>query len=187
MTQTHYDNIPLEMVVISSELILVVQKSDPFVSHETVSILPEGSIFSGKNHPPYYEPPYNDSEADKKQTEKNYPPFNRTVYHFRVERELYNATEGSLIGKNIEVVGADDGSRLDLHKMYYLGGMRKSPIYSTYGSSLKMEDFEKVKSLIIFIRSYDSRYIFSCEDSYEKIEKEKAVKKLIKLHLIENR
>ena len=103
MTRTHYETISLEMVVNASQLILVAQKLDPFVRHETVSILPEGSLFTGKNDPPYYEPPYHDPEADKNQREKNYPPFHRTVYRFEVEKELYNDTGDAVVGKNIQV------------------------------------------------------------------------------------
>lgn len=87
MTLTHDENISLEMLVRSSQLILVVQKMEPFIRHEKVSIIPAGSMFSGKNNPPYYEPPYNDPEFDKNQKEKNYPPFNRAVYHFKVIKE----------------------------------------------------------------------------------------------------
>jgi hypothetical protein len=108
------------------------------------------------------------------------------VYHFKVVKELFNSTEDSLVGKNIQVVGADDGSRLDLHKMYYLEGRRKSPIYPTYESSLKMEDFEYARNLIIFINPYQSRYIFSCENSYERLDNQPVVIKLLKSHLIEN-
>lgn len=70
MTITNYENISLEMIVGSSQLILVVEKMEPFVGHEKVLIIPEGSIFSGKNNPPYYKPPYNGPEFDNNQTEK---------------------------------------------------------------------------------------------------------------------
>ncbi len=184
MTQTHYENISLEMVVKSSKLILVVQKRDPFITNEIISILPEGSIFSGKNNPPYYEPPYHDSEFDKNQTKKNYPPFDQTVYHFKVVKELFNSTEASLVGNNIQVLEADNDSRLDLHKMYYLEGRRKSPVYPVYQSALKIEDFEKVKSLIIFVDSHKSRYILCCRNSYERISNLQKVNKLIKGSMI---
>lgn len=183
MTMIHHENIPLEMLVRSSQLILVVQKSDPFVSHETVSILPEGSKFAGKNSPPYYEPPYSDPDADKNQTKKNYPPFNRMVYHFKVVKELFNSTEKPVAGKKIQVVAADDGQRLNLHKMYYLAGKRKSPVFLTYEPSFTMETIEKTKEFIIFANPYGSRYVFSCEDAHEKLDTKKAIKKLIQLHL----
>lgn len=179
MTRTHYEILSLEMVVRLSQLILVVEKSDPFVSSETVSILPSGSKFTGRNNPPYYEPPYSDPDADKNQTEKNYPPFKQTIYHFRVIKELFNATENSLAGKEIQVVDAADGNRLGLHTMYYLEGLRKSPIFQSYEPSLNMDDPEKIKNLIIFINPYETRYIFSCEDSYESSGEERKVIKLI--------
>jgi len=88
--------------------------------------------------------------------------------------------------KKIQVIDANDVSRLDLHKMYYIEGMRKSPIYPTYKSSLMMGDLEKASDLIIFIDSYESRYIFNCENSYERIDNLEMVINLIKIPLLES-
>jgi hypothetical protein len=104
------------------------------------------------------------------------------VYHFNVVEELFNATDDVVVGKHIQVIGANDDSRLDMHQMYYLEGIRKSPIYPTYETSLKMDDFEKATTLIIFIKSYGSRYIFSCENSYEKLDNLPKIKRIIKFH-----
>ena len=88
--------------------------------------------------------------------------------------------------EKIQVIDANDVSRLDLHKMYYIEGMRKSPIYPTYESSLMMGDLEKTSDLIIFIDSYESRYIFNCENSYERIDNLEMVINLIKIPLLES-
>jgi hypothetical protein len=48
------------------------------------------------------------------------------VYHFNVVEELFNATDDVVVGKHIQVIGANDDSRLDMHQMYYLDDYGRS-------------------------------------------------------------
>ncbi|MCP4135648.1 MAG: hypothetical protein GY754_32065 [bacterium] len=172
---TFNDYISLKQLVEISDFIIIVEKADPYTVRKKISILPEGSIYKNKNIPPYYEPPYHGASG-KPETDKNYPPYIESTYHFKVVEILYETKKKFIPNEKISVLEAHRDARLDLHKMYYLEGRRKSPIYKSYKSSLSYDNYVKRKKIIIFIKN---NCIFPVNYSYESLDKKDTILNLI--------
>ncbi len=179
VTQIHYQKASLEDVVNRSGYILVAKRAAPFITTESISILPEGSHFEGRNDPPYYTPAYHDAAPGERQEEKNYPPFSRALYAFEVVEVLFPKESAVQAGERISVVEAYSAQKLDLHKMYNLEGMRKSPLYQRYTSSIKLTDTEAPESMILFLSRVDGQFGLTYEDAYESLDQKPRVLELI--------
>jgi hypothetical protein len=147
MTRTHYDDMSLEGLVRESEAIFCGTLADPPTRVELISILPEGSEFEGSNVEPFYEPPYHDRDPGPHR-DKNYPPY-RQVWHRLVVEEVLRG-DGAEPGDVVEVCEGATGRHLDLHRMYYLEGKRKSPIYRAYRSAEQLPDASDDPGRILF-------------------------------------
>lgn len=179
MTQIHYENISLQQLMLWANCIFVVTKQEPFINQESVSILPKDSQFSGKNTPPYHNPPYHDANAGKDINTKNYPPYHRARYHFKIVRVLLSSNTDAAEADSIVVNEAHSERKLSLHEDYYLDGRRKSPLYKRYNTSLGLEDVRASQEMLVFLRYRNNHYEFAAEDAYEGLEIEHTVLQMI--------
>jgi hypothetical protein len=148
--QVHYENISLEQLISRSDYIFIARKLDPAYTTEEIKI-------------------HRDI--------KKYPPFKKIIYHFNVIDELLNKGEDSYKGKDIDVIPEDLETELKIHKLYYLEGIHKSPIYLNYESSA---DFSKSTELIVFLRlSSDGQFAFAAGGAYEAVSKKQEIVKKI--------
>jgi len=156
MTEISFEALPLGEVMSASDAVVVAKRLEPFVQCNTLCVLPKGSQFEGKNAPPYYDP--DDCENEEKSLlEKNFPPFISPYYQFEV-LELLRVTgdEADFIGEGdtIKVLEAHWHHRFDAHKRYYLEGVRKSPLYAKYATSI--EDVERYLSPLILMMRFNA-------------------------------
>lgn len=134
MTQVHPEYIELAEVVEWSDVIVIALPADPPHRIELVSILPPGSVFAGKNEPPFHDGfEYDPEMAEAGRLDRNYPPYSRYWGRFTVREVLKGAAPGA--GAIIESRGADDGTHLGGHRLYYIQGIGESPICETYAST----------------------------------------------------
>ncbi len=180
MNQVFHQNISLEQLIEESTYILIAKKTDPFITSEKISILPDGSKFENKNNPPYYEPPYHNSDLSKNK-ERNFPPYIKTAYNFKI-KEILHSGRVELKNNLISVDEASSNFKLDLHKGFYLNGMRKSPIMESYESSLDYNKYESSDELIIFLsyRLKPFKLKFVVENAYESVDLKEKIVNLIK-------
>ena len=151
MGQVHYEDTPLKDLIERSDYIFVVKKLEPSYTVEEIKI---------------------------HQDIKKYPPFKKVINHFNIEEELFNKDKACMNGKDINIISADFHTELLVHKMYYLEGTHKSPIYSNYESSL---EYGKANELIIFLRSSkDNDFAFTCHGAYEAVSKKQEIVDIIK-------
>jgi hypothetical protein len=182
MTQVHFESVSLEDMVRRSDLIVVVQKLDPFAVLDSVSILPKGSEFEGRNEPPYYEPPYVGASSEPL-LDKNYPPFVWQSYRFRVVEVLFEAGGAVKGGDTLLVAEAHAGRQLSLHRNYYLRGFRKSPICDRYETKLgPLGDEEGPQELILFVDRAQDGYELAMFGAYEATDQKQQT-----MHLLEAR
>jgi len=151
LSQIHYEDVSLKDLVSKAQFILVVEKTEPFLTTEEIPI-------------------HRNSEK--------YPPFKKYTYHFKATEELYNKSGISQIGKQINVLPGDLETDLTIHKLYYLEGIAKSPIYAKYNTRA---DFFKADKLILFLRRYDEKNLEIIADgAYEDLSKKNEIMDLIK-------
>jgi len=95
VSQVHYNGISLQQLVDNSRYIFVVKKCDVEYTVKEISI-----------------------HRDK----RRYPPFREVINHFEVVEELLNKQGTPLAGKKIDVISSDLGTKLEVHKTFYLNG-----------------------------------------------------------------
>ncbi len=151
MSQMVLDYISLEQLVKDSSLILVVERCTP----ET-TVLP---IKIGED-------------------EEKYPPYHKISYHFSVIEILYAGGRTVVDGNRLEVLEANWHFLLNLHKGYYLDGMRRSPLISSYDSPATTLENARI---IVFLRQNAEKELeFTVANSIESILKRDEVLRLIK-------
>ena len=165
--------ISLETVVMDSSAILLAVKDNPFTSTKKVSILPKGSIFEGRNEPPYFHPPHSDREAEKELLNRNYVPFQRKFFHFAIKEVLYN--EIAIQEDRIKISQADFRKNLSLHEGYHLYGKRKISLHEVYRPPSDL-DLDESDEVIIFI---NENLEFTYGNAFETTDKLSTIKELI--------
>lgn len=178
VSRVHFEENSLERLILTSSNILLVSKAASFSTNTMMSILPKGSQYEGKNNEPFYEPPYSDYDASP-QLDKNYPPFRVNEHHFKVVSVLKNSSENLHENNEITVVEAHTGAQLSLHRRYYMEGIRKSPIYSSYKPSIDIDSLSSHDIFIIFIDEYENIYQYSAINAYERLELKDEIMKRI--------
>jgi hypothetical protein len=157
VTRTFFEEVPLNDLVRHANVIVVVKKAEPFVTHETVPVLPP---------------------ADK-EIKKEIPPFTKTTYRFTV-LDVLKSDAPIPKGHPLNVSPANEEDNFYLHKLYYIDNIGKSPIYDRYSPSAGF-DFEKADTLILFLYTGDHRsFRFAVEDAYEAPSRRKEIEDLIK-------
>lgn len=101
--QIHFRDITIEQLVRDSQIIVIAQKADPYITYERIQF-----------------------------QDKKCPAFTKTMYHLKVLKVLYDQERGKLEGKTITVLPADYDSNLYIHEIYYSKGISKSPIYQRF-------------------------------------------------------
>lgn len=154
VTQTFFEDVPLNDLVRHATVIVLAQKRNPPVTHQTVPVLPpEGKTVQGE-----------------------IPPFTKTTYHFTVV-DVLKSDQPLPPGLSLDVSPANEEDNLFIHKAYYIDRIGKSPIYDSYAPSI---DFEKSDTLLLFLSTGDHRsYRFSVENAFEAPAKRKQVERLI--------
>jgi hypothetical protein len=157
VTQTFYEDVPLKDLVRNANVIVVVNKRDPFVAHESIPILP----------PPGRE------------IKREIPPFTKTTYHFTVV-DVLKTNEPIPKGLPLNVSPANEEDNLHIHKLYYIDNIGKSPIYDRYSPSRGFS-FEKADTMILFLHTGDHRsFRFAADDAHEAPSQRKIIENLIK-------
>ncbi|MDD5044074.1 MAG: hypothetical protein PHG51_00785 [Candidatus Omnitrophica bacterium] len=147
----HYTGIALNDLVRRAEFIFVVEKAEPFLTTEEIPV---------------------------RKFLKEYPPFKKYTYHFRIIEELYKEDKVSRQGELINVIPDNFDEGLEIHKKYYLEGITKSPLYAKYDTAA---DFFKADKLILFLRRYDAKtFEIIASGAYEALLKKKEILELIK-------
>ena len=142
MNEIFLETIPLSDLIQSSPIILVItpQGSD----HHHISIAPDGK-----------------EDPDK------YPPFIKTVYHFKVLEILKN--EPCIdIPKTITVPEANWDIELGQHELQYLEDMTESPCIEAYSSSI--DNIEQAGIIFLQDELTDdgaAGFEFAMESAYE--------------------
>lgn len=133
-TKVHFQDVSLEEVIASSQVVAVAKPVAPAQTRDSVSVLPDGSEYEGKNQPPYFSPPYNDT-LDAPSLSRNYPPFRWTWTHVVVTEVLRQEGTAVSVGDTLAIASGDLDRKLDMHRGYHLYGHRKSPIVQRYAPS----------------------------------------------------
>jgi hypothetical protein len=157
VTQTFFEEVPLNDLVRRANVIVVVKKRTPFVTHETLPVLPPRG----------------------QEIKREIPPFTKTTYHFTV-LDVLKSDQPIPEGPPLGVSPANEEENFDLHKMYYIDNIGKSPIYDRYSPSAGF-DFEKADTLILFLYTGDHQsFRFAVEGAREAPSKRKEIEDLIK-------
>ena len=174
MTRTHYEGVGLPRLVHESHGILRVRPADPPTRVEPASILPAGSAYLGRNVPPYYEPPYHDPDPGP-HADRNYPPYVRCWHRLDVTAVL-KAAPGLAVADFMEICEGNSEAQEDLHRMYYLEGRRKSPIYEAYRSDLPIDEGSE---RLVFCTQRAGRVALTVAFAFESLDRRAEVAALI--------
>lgn len=166
LSQVHYETISLKQVIERSELVLIVKLAKPNQRQIQVPI--------GK---------------DKKGQDA--PAFVRVLTRCEVQRAL-TAAGAELVGKTIEIDGANWQDTLAMHKIYYLEGIGESPIFDRYepadqstaaARSAAQAAEPKDAPFIVFLRreSYEGKHglAFVVEGATERVKNRAAIEELL--------
>jgi len=148
VSRVHYRKADLQKLILFTEHVVAVRADDPAHSTEDIPI--------------------------HKDTKK-YPPYKLYKQHFIVTHVLYG--KGIKAGEKIKVLSADYAAQLRLQKLYYLEGIRKSPIYDRYERQFSHEDDNE---FIIFLKKSNDGYFFSMQGATEGLRLKNEVMKVIK-------
>lgn len=158
LSQVHYESISLAQLIERSEMVLIVKMAKPGQRQIQIPI--------GK---------------DKKGQEA--PAFVRVQTRCEVQRAL-TAAGAELVGKTIEIDGANWQDTLSMHKVYYLEGMGISPIYERYHPAERpdpqaLEEESKGAPFIVFLRRevYEKKagFAFVVEGAVERLKNRAAI------------
>jgi hypothetical protein len=121
MSQICYQQISLQSLVESSQLIVVVHPAHPPSSIEEI---------------PIEAPPSDPDRPPLIISQKPIPPFRKIILHLVVEEVLLNRTGREYaLGGTIAAARANWQNKLQAHIAYFETGMSKSPIYRQYQGS----------------------------------------------------
>jgi hypothetical protein len=150
-----HNDLTLEEVVGRSRGIYLVKPADPFVRTEDIDITPK-------------------EEKGNTTVVRAYPPYVRRYYRYKVLEVLYGKTPED----KMEVLNANDGTRLGMHRKYHVEGISRSVAFSHYSQGLG--DLEKQESMIAFvIFDKNGQASLVCDWSIERAAKKKEVLQLI--------
>ena len=152
MSQIHHATCTLEDMIRQSDLIVVVNKTQPFrrIRNKRISLLP---------------------------WKKPFP----TIFHcYQVEEILFQKSTSNLIqpATHIAVRMAHFHQKLVVHKKYYNSGLRKSPIYSQYDGEMDPADADR---MIIFCRreATDGILQYVIENAFEAEGNRREIEKIV--------
>ena len=153
MTSVGINYVTLEDVVVHSDVIVEAVKADSFTTQQEIKI--------------------------HRNTGK-YPPYTKSLYHFRITGVIYSADTALCKDREITVEDAYAGSDLELHKMYYLKGIGRSPIHDRYRSKVDIDDIKNEK-VILFLRKTGegSNFKYTVDFSYEENSRKPEIVRLI--------
>jgi hypothetical protein len=153
LTQVGIQYVSLEDVIQRSDAVVEVAKADSFITQEEIKI---------------------------HRNVKKYPPYIKSLYHYRVTGNLYKEDTSLSIGKVIAVEDANFESDLRLHKLYYLEGIGKSPIHDRYRPGVDVYDVKKEK-LILFLRKTEKNGLFkyTVDFAYEGYSHKRGIVRMI--------
>lgn len=163
LSQIHYQIISLKELMERSEFVLVVKLAKPSQRQIQVPI--------GK---------------DRRNQEA--PAFVRVQTRCEVLRALAPAgtTGAELVGKTLEIDGANWQETLAMHKIYYLEGIGESPIYDRYepadrAGAQTQEPEPKDAPFIVFLRREGkSGFAFAAEGAVERLKNRAAIEELLR-------
>jgi hypothetical protein len=163
LSQVHYQPVSLKQVIERSDLVLIVKMAKPSQRQIPIPI--------GK---------------DNKNQEA--PAFVRVQTRCEVQRAL-TAAGAELVGKTIEIDGANWQDTLAMHKIYYLEGIGESPIYERYqpadpADAQAREAEPKDAPFIVFLRreAQDGKtgFAFVVEGAVERLKNRAAIEELLR-------
>ncbi len=152
-TSERHDQIDLSDLVGQSSLIAIVEPANPPTKKTEISIAPKGG------------------------SKEKYPPFTRVQHRYVVKEVLKNQTGKLAPGAIIEVDVGDFGTRLTVHRRYYLEGVRKIPIYSYY-TPLPAPDSGSADS-IVFVQRSSEGWEFTASGSIEHVSQRASIEALL--------
>src|SRR5688572_15779198 len=104
--KTHYQDIRIERLLAASDAVVAAQ--------------PEGSPRAVLEEI---------TPAGEKPDAAKWPAFAHAVHRYQIDEVLFDRTMTLNVGATIDVDAADWQSELHVHKLYYLEGRAKSPLY----------------------------------------------------------
>lgn len=148
-TSESHENLSLESVVRQSSAILLVEKADPPTKKTQVPVA------------------------------KGAPPYERTQHRFVVKEVLHLRGVGPRVapGATLEVDAADYGTRLTVHRKYYVENVRKIPIYSFYRP--QPSDAGESTQEIVFLTHGGSGWEFTASGAREHPSRRAAIEAAI--------
>lgn len=163
LSQVHYQTLSLKQVIERSELVLIVKLAKPNQRQIQVPI-------------------------GKDQKGQDAPAFVRVLTRCEVQRAL-TAAGAELVGKTIEIDGANWQDTLAMHKIYYLEGIGESPIFDRYepadqkAQPAPQAAEPKDAPFIVFLRreSYEGKsgLAFAVEGATERVKNRAAIEELL--------
>lgn len=161
VSQVFMEDLTLKELVNISSIIVIAKKALPFHISEKIDITPPG----------------------KAKDKKHYPEFVKSTYNFEVVKVIYEKEdehERGLIkkGTKIKVSPSEQDFNFEMHKNYYIDGVRKSWEERNYSTSA---DFNNSQELILFLKVKDrNNYLFIVNNSYETSDREKEILDILK-------
>jgi hypothetical protein len=128
--QVFLKTIPLEQLVRSSDMILVVRPLKPFYLNESIKI-------PGEN---------------RREPSQPIPDFQTQACSVEIVRVIRDRSCGTQPGAKIAIYPAYTGRNLGLHTMYYAEARSKSPLYNAYDSGVRDErELETGAEFVAFV------------------------------------
>lgn len=161
MSQICYDEISLEHLVQSAELIALVRFADPLSSTEEIAI---------------QAPPPDPNEPSFANPGEPIPPFAKVTLHYQVEEVLLNeSNQPCAPGQAIDVLRANWRDELGAHINYYVRGLSESPIYMQYTGS---HDGREIPFIVFLVRER-GQWRFALDGAVESPARRDAVAQAI--------
>lgn len=151
MTQTGYEDISLENLIVKSNVIVIAERLDPPFTEEEIIIHPD---------------------------KEKYPPYKKTTYHFKVTEDLFPKERYS--GQVISVNGYEFEKGLQMHKNYYLHDMGVSPVLELYEGKASRESKQLIIFLKIAKAGLEFSALSSYESVSERSKIKKLIRKIKK-------
>ncbi len=163
-SQVFLEQISLDRLVRSSDMILVVRPLAPFYTAESIKV-------PGEN---------------KREHSRSIPDFTTAACNLEVLRVIRNRLDKNVEGARIAVYPANTGDNLYLHTRYYAEGISKSPLFEKYDSPIEATMLEKEKEFVAFVtwswKRDDGRtdFEFTAAGSYDRTDVIPAVDEILK-------
>jgi hypothetical protein len=140
-TSEHHEEVTLEQALPRSTLVFIAAPASPASRTVSISIAPPGK------------------------SEEQFPPYRQVLQRYTVREVLWSQSEAPEKGTVLELAPADSGTRLSVHKKYYLEELRKIPIYTYYAATVPPA--EGAKEVIVLATSSSDGYEFAAAGSIE--------------------